>query len=160
MAMDWNSLADEIASAMGYSPTSDEIKAFARGTVEGVQTGVPTFGGVPTPHTITALVPATMAALIMGYAGYPSVTTQLLGYCTGVCNHIMAAGIITYTGPTPPPPIWNIGGTLAGLDGSACAALVAASAGYPSVTSKLEAECTAVCDHLVANMQIEAGVIS
>jgi len=163
MAMNFTQLADEIADAMGYSPTSDKIKAFAHGTVDEVKTGLATFGGTPGPHPISGVTPSDMADLIKSYGGYPSVTSQLLGYCTGVSNHIMLAGQVYYASPPPStsdPIGWHDDGVILALSGAACALLVAAAAGYPSVSDKLEQECTAVVDHIMNNAEVNWGVIT
>lgn len=166
MAMNYTQLADEIATAMGYSFTSTYILAFAHGTVDEIKNGMATFGNTPSGHTISGIDASNMATLIMGYAGYPFISPQLVAYCNGVATHIMGSGIVTYIGPPPAPPVimppaaWFLGGTISGLDGSACASLVKTLAGYPSVSPQLLAECTAVVDHVMANALVVSGVIS
>ena len=107
-----------------------------------------------------------MAALIAPLAGYPGVTPDLLNFCTGVANHILAAGQVFYSGPPPAPPVlppslaWFLGGTISGLSGSAMADLVKTTMGKPSVTSELLNQCTAIANHIMTNATVVSGVIS
>lgn len=165
MAMDEVGLADEVATAMGYPFTSPQLIGWAKGVVEEVRNGVATFGDIPTPHTISAISGPAMADLIATYAGYGFTTPELINFCTAIATNIMADGIVTYASPPPAPPgllppdAWFLDGTISGLDGSAMAALVASMVGYPNVSTKLLAECTAIVSHIMGNAEVVSGVI-
>jgi len=164
MAMAYLDLADEVAAAAGYPEASDKVKAFSKGVVDGIKLGVASFNaGVPTPHVITGIIPATMAGIIKTEAGYPSVTSQLLGFCSAVATHIMtpAFGIVTYVGPPPPAvPNYFQDGTIAGLSGSVLAALMATNMGFGSPSSELDGFASAIANHVVNNAEVLSGVIS
>lgn len=157
MAMSASALAGEIAAALGESQTT-EIEGFATGFVDGLKLGVATFGP-PSGNTISGVLGPTVAGLIQSAAGYPSVSAELTGFGSGFATHIATSAIVTYTGPGPPAGFFT-GGTISGLSGSTFASLVQAAAGYPSVSAELEALCTAVTDHIVANAEVVSGVIS
>ena len=166
MAMDGLQLADEIAAAMGYSPTSAQLQGFGKGIVEEVKNGTATFGTTPSGHTISGIVFSSMANLIKTYGGFPSVSAELLALCDGVSSNIMDNAIVTYIGPPPNPPIiepedaWFLGGTISGLDGSSMANDVKDAVGFPSVSTLLLAKCTAIVDHIMNNAEVVSGVIS
>lgn len=164
MAMNGPGLGDEIASALSQSPTT-QMTGFGKGIVEAVQQGTATFGNIPGPHPISGVSFSTMASLIQGYAGYPSVSPELSNFCDGIATHVMT-GTVTYSGPPPSPPVimppaaWFLGGVISGLSGSAMASLVASKVGYPSVSSELTAMCNAIANHIMTNAQVVSGVIS
>lgn len=167
MALNANGLAEEMRSAMGFpSPVSNELIGWSAGVVEEVLKGVATFGNIPGPHPIAGITGPGMAALIADYAGYGSVSADLLNFCTGVANHIVSSGVVTYTAPPPAPPAippaaaWFLGGTISGLSGPAMAAQVAAATGFPGVSAELLNQCTAIANHIMANAQVVSGVIS
>jgi len=162
MAVNFNTLAAQIATGLGQPSASDEVKGFAHGVLDELtMSGLATFGGTPSPHPISGMTGSSMANRIMSYVGYPNVSPQLLNFCTGICNHIQTAGIVTYTGPTPPAvPNYFLGGTVSGLSGSAMASLVQAAVGYPSITPQLLGLCDAIATHIISNAQVVSGVIS
>ncbi len=164
MAVNAPQLADEVAAALGYDTTSTQLIGWATGILEELtQNGIATFGFTPSGHTISGMTPASMASKIANYAGYGSVSTELLNYCTGIVNHIHGTAIVTYIGPPfppPPPPGWYLGGTISAINGAGMASMVAAAVGYPGVSAQLLAKCTAICDHIIANALVVSGVIS
>ena len=164
MAMDKDALASEIAQAMGHSHVTQQLKGFAQGIIEEVRNGTATFNLVPTPHPISAIVGPNMAQLVATYAGYGYASPELTQYCTGVATYIMASGIVTYASPesppTPPDKAWFLEGTISGLVGSAMASTVASFVPFPYVSKELLAKCTAICNHIVNNAEVESGVIS
>lgn len=165
MAMNETQLAQEVADAMGYSTVTSQLIGWAKGIVEEVKNGSATFGNIPGPHPISGVLGPNMATLIANYAGYGYATPELTNFCTGVAKHIVSSGVVTYTAPPPAPPAimppqaWFLNGTISGLDGSAMASLVATMVGYPNVSAKLLAECTAICDHIMSNAEVTSGVI-
>lgn len=166
MALDEVALADEIASAMGYPSTSAQLVGWAKGVVEEVKHGVATFGNIPGPHPISGVLGPSMASLISNYAGYGSVSPELTSFCAGIATHIISSGVVTYTSPVPAPPAllpadaWFLGGTISGLSGAGMAALVQSMVGYPSISSKLLAECNAIASHIMANAEVVSGTIN
>ncbi len=167
MATQFTVLGPEIAVAMGYPAVNSYLLGFAHGILDELtMSGKATFGMIPSPHPISGMIPDSMASLIMGYCGYPSVSPDLTKFCTGVVNHIHMAGIVTYTAPPPAPPAilppaaWFLNGTISGLKGSMMAEEVRGQMGFPTISPKLLAECTAVCDHIIANAKVVSGKIS
>ena len=104
---------------------------------------------------------ASMASKVQGYAGYPTVSTELLDFCSAIVDHIQGDGIVTYTGPPMPPGNdWFLGGTISGLSGATLAALIQSYVGYPLVSTELLGMSTAITDHIEANAEVVSGVIS
>lgn len=156
-------LAGEIRSAMGFpAPTSVELIGWATGVVTHIQTsGLATFGTIASPHTISGLTGPVMAGLIQVNAGYPFVSPELILYCTAMTTYIMGTAIVTYTGPIPPPPPgFNVGGTISGMSGSALADVVATALGKGFTTTELINKCTAIVSHIENNAEVVSGVIS
>lgn len=162
MAMNPTDLASEIASALGYpGNVTIQVQGFAQGIIEEItQNGVASTGAVPSPHNISGITGASMAAKVANYAGYGYVTPTLLGYCTGIVSHITSSAVVSYTGPGGLPPLFFLGGTISGLSGAAMAIQVALSAGYPGVTPQLLAKCTAIADHIMNNGEANNGSIT
>lgn len=165
MALDPTALASDIASAMGYPTVSPQLIGWASGVLEEVKNGMATSRNTPSGHTISGISGSAMATLIADYGGYGSVSTQLTNYCGAIASNIMSNAIVTYTAPVlnppaiQPPDAWYLNGTLSGLDGSSLASDVAAAVGYPSVSAKLLAKCTAITTHIMGNAEITDGVI-
>jgi hypothetical protein len=162
MATNYTQLAGEIATALGHpGNVTTQVLGFARGILEELtQSGSATFGNIPGPHSISGLTGSSMANRVKTYAGYPTVSSQLLGFCTGISTHVMT-GVVTYTGPSSPtPPNWFLGGTISGMTGSGMANQVKINVPFPYVTSELLAMCQAIVSHIQTNAQVTSGVIS
>lgn len=155
-------LADEVATALGNPGNiTSQVLGWATGLLEELtQNGSATFGGFAGPHPISGMSGSSMATKIANYAGYPGANSTLIAYCNGIVSHIQGSGTVTYTSPTGLPPNWFLGGTISGLSGSAMAAEVASSVGYPGVSPELLAKCTAIADHITGNAEVVSGVIS
>lgn len=164
MATSATQLADEIRSAMGFpTPVSAQLTGWAKGTLEELtQNGIATFGLVAGPHPISGMSAASMASKVAGYAEYPGVSAELLGFCKGIVDHIQGSGFVTYTGtPTGSGPTeWALGGKIFGLSGSGMASQVASDVPYPNVSGPLLQFCTAVASHISTNASVVLGVIS
>jgi len=166
MALNETALAQDIADAMGFPTVSAQLVGWSKGVIEEVKKGVATFGNIPTPHPISGIVGSSMASLITNYAGYGTTSPELTSFCNGIATHIVTSGVVTYTSPVPAPPAimppaaWFLGGTISGLSGGAMASMVQTMVGFPSVSSKLLAECTAIADHIMNNAEVVSGVIS
>lgn len=164
MAVSISSLASEIASALGHpGDVTQEVLGWATGVLnELTQSGIATFGGgTPTGHTISGMTGASMASRVASAAGYPSISTELLNFCTAIASYVQGNTIVTYTGPPPPAnPNYFQNGTISGLVGSGLANAVQASVGYPFVSSPLLAKCSAITSHIMTNAQVQLGVIS
>ena len=158
MALNATQLADEVRSAMGFPlPTSPKLIGWAQGIVEEIQqNGIATSGGFAGPHSISGITGASMASKVASYAGYPSISPELLGFCNGVVLHIMAMSKVFYIDP----PTFIAGGTIVGTNGPAMATQVQALVPYPLITTQLLAECTAISNHINANATVNAGIIS
>jgi hypothetical protein len=154
-------LGTEIATALGQSSATSQVIGFATGILnELTQSGMAAFGS-PSGNTISGMTGADMASKVAAAAGFGSVSGTLSGFCSGIVSHIQSAGMVSYTGPTPPAtPVYFLGGTISGLSGSAMAAQVQASAGYPSVSSQLLGMCTVIANHIMTNAQVTSGIIS
>ena len=108
-----------------------------------------------------ALVAADLATAIRTGMGFPLPnSTQLIGWGTGVVNHIITSGIVanapgTVLGTAPPaggPLVSGLAsnGLIAGLSGPTLASLIHASAGFPgSVSTQLTNFSTAVVSHIM-----------
>lgn len=159
MAVNAPQLAIEMTNAMGYPlPASTELEAFATGLLNGLTGGVATTGPA-SGNTISGIVgpsiAAEIASLIPTYSG---VSTELNNFCTAYATYVMASAIVTYTGPGTPS--YFTGGTISGLIGAALAATIQSTVGYPFISTKLLAMSTAIVDHIIANAEVESGVIS
>lgn len=165
MAVNPTQLADEIRSAMLFpAPVTLQLTGWATGVLQELtQSGIATSRVIPGPHPISGMSGASMAALVAAAAGYPFVSIPLLNYCNAIVQHIQTAGQVFYTAPVGSPnPADNffLNGTITGLDGSTLAALVAAQVGYPFVSTRLLAKCTAIVNHIQTNAIVTDGVIS
>lgn len=162
MAMDVSALADAITLGMGFSlPASTEITGFAQGVVDGVSAGTASFGGIPSPHVISGMDGSAISAAIASNAGYPGVSSELAGFGDSLATYIQSNAIVTYTGPVPPPPPgFNLGGTISGLVGAALGDALAAGMGLGAASAEVTAMGTAIADHIVANATVVNGVIS
>jgi hypothetical protein len=102
-----------------------------------------------------------MALLISTFSGFPSVSPELLGFCSGIATYVMANAQVFYVGPPPPTlPDWNVGGTITGLDGGDLANAVAPLMGQPAPSTELTAQCTAMMDHVTNFALVTDGVIA
>lgn len=70
-------------------------------------------------------------------------TTQLYAFAKGIIDELKIA-TVTYSDF----PAYELGGIISGMSGSNLANNVKTYGGYPSVTSKLLAKCTAIVTHL------------
>lgn len=154
MAMNINNLSSEITSGLSQTTPTTETDGFARGVIEEIiANGVATTGS-PT-GTISGITGAGMSTLIEGYAGYPSVSTELSNFCTEIANHINNNAIVTY----PSSPYSN-NGTISNLNGTTLANAVKTAVGYPSVSSELQGMCDAVVNHVMNNAVCNGGSIT
>ena len=164
MAVSGSGLADEIRIAMGFpTPVSTQLTGWATGTLDELTiSGTAGFGGVAGPHSITGMTGSSMATRVETEAGYPSVSTELTNFCTALVDYIQSNAVVTYTGPTPPPPPgFTDGGTISGMVGDDMADDIHDSVGFPGSTSTpLKELCGAIVDHIQANAQVASGVIS
>lgn len=157
MAMDASQLAEAITLGINQSlPPSTEVEGFAQGVINALQGATATFGP-PSGNTISGIVGAAVAADVQAGAGYPGISSELSGFGSGLASYVQANAIVTYTGPGPS---FFTGGTISGLVGAAFASVLQGSMGYPSVSSELLGMATAITDHIVANAEVESGVIS
>ena len=166
MATNVNLLASEIATALG-APVTPEIIGFSQALLDEF-TGncTATMNDYPTPHTMSGMDEsrlATNSAIAMGKAGQE--TDMTIKYCKGIIDHIQNDGIVTYaskppSSTVPPGEEWMNDGTISGLDGSAMASEIESNVGAPFMSPKLIAKCSAICDHIMTNAEVEEGVIS
>lgn len=165
MPMSGPDLAQDLADALGEKEVSDNLKGWANAVVTEIQSGVVTFGNIPGPHPITALVGPRLAALIAQEAGYPGPTPELIAYAGAITAHVMT-GTVTYKTPLPnPPPLpppaaWFLDGTISGLAGPVLAQQIASALGQPAPSSELLKKATAIVNHIQTNAVVTSGVIS
>jgi len=157
-----SAMAQSIADAMGKPEVSADLIAFCQGIVDEItQNGVATFGGSASGHTISGITGASLASKIESNVPFPSITAELIGYCTGICNHIIASSIVTYSGPPAPPGNdWFEGGTISGTNGAGMATMIKNEVGFPSVTQDLINHCTGIANNINSDAEVESGVIS
>lgn len=163
MATNDTLLASEIAAALGHpGDVTLPVQGFAEGILDELTSnGIAGFGGIPGPHPISGMTGASMASKVAAAAGYPGVSPELMSYCSGIVLHIQTAGQVFYTGPIPPPPPgFELDGTITGLNGAAMAALIVGMVPYPGATSELIDKCTAIADHIMTNAEVVSGAIS
>lgn len=169
MAVNPAGLSEEIRVAMGFPlPTSQQLIGWSTGVLDELtQSGTATSRNVAGPHTISGMTGPSMAARIVAASSgtYPFISPELTNYCNAIVQHIQTSGQVFYTGPVPgnpPPPSasWFEGGTISGLSGPVLASLVVAQVGYPFVSTRLLAKCTAIVDHIQNNAEVLDGVIS
>lgn len=161
MAVSPSVLAAAMSTGIGQSTVTPQLLGLATGILNELTISGHAAVGHPSGNLISGMSGSSMASRVATDAGYGSVSTQLLHFCTGITTHILTSGTVSYTGPVPPAPIvYFLGGTIHGLSGSAMAALVAADVGYPFVSSQLLGLCDAVATHIMANATVTSGVIS
>lgn len=93
-----STMASLIESAAPYPGSSSQLSGFCTGIASHIMTGTVTYTGPPPPAvppwilggTIVGLSGSAMASLVQSSAGFPSVTSQLLGMCSAIANHITA----------------------------------------------------------------------
>lgn len=162
MSVNYVTLASEIATAIGHpGNVTTRVTGFAHGILEELtQNGTATVGA-PTGNTISGMTGSSMATKVANYAGYSYVSTQLNKFCKGIVDHIQGSGVVSYTGPTPPAvPIYFLGGTISGLNGTGMASNVVSEVGYPFTSTELLAMCGAIANHINNNAVVTSGVIS
>lgn len=161
MAVNASLLATQIATGMGQSSATSQVMGLATGILAELTGNGTAAVGSPAGNTISGMTGSDMASKVSTAAGFGSVSSVLSGMCSGIVSHIQSSGSVSYTSPTPPAfPVYFLGGTISGLSGSAMAAQVKSSAGFPSVTSQLLGLCTAIANHIMANAEVTAGIIS
>lgn len=186
-------LADLIRSDMGFPiPVSRQLKAWATGVITHLQTSgltsnIPgTVLGIAPPSpgpltlgtaidgTISGLIGNTMASLIVSEdtLDYPFATPELNNMCSGICQHIIAQGIVSFAigtingactnTPITPGVFLGVGidGTISGLSGPTMATLVASLVGYPFVSMPLIKMCTAIANYIMANATVSYSVVT
>lgn len=158
MSLNPSALAAAMASGIGQSSPTSELSGFAQGIIEELTSNGVAAQGPQSGNMISGISGSSMATKVVAAAGYGSVSSKLSSFCNGIVSHITSAGMVSYTAPGP--GFWNLGGTISGLSGSAMAATVASDVGYGSVSSELSGMCNAICNHIIANGDVEAGVIS
>lgn len=193
MALVATDLSDAIRSAMGFPlPVSNQLNAWATGIVSHIQAsslvsnapgtvvGIappspgPLTLGAATGGTISGLVGTVMANLITSAdpTDYPSATPELTGMCNGICQHIVTAGLVSFSigtinGACTNTPITpgvftgiGIGGTISSLDATAMATLIASQASFPFVSSQLISMCTAIVNYIMANASVSYSLVT
>ena len=168
MSLNFNDLASDIATALNHpGDITVQVLGFSHGIIEELTTnGMATSRNTPGPHSISGMTDSSMAALVASYAGYGSVSSQLLNFCRAIVDHIQNDGQVFYDSPVENPPLilpadaWYLNGLISNLDGSTLATLVASYVGYGSVSTPLLQFCTAVVNYIMANAEVTDGVIS
>ncbi len=182
----YTDMADFIRTSMGFSPpTSTQLLGWSNGIcthlitqglvniAPGLVTGVcpsggPLTSGAATNGLIVGLDYTILAPLVVGFSGYPSVSTILLAFCQQNVIHILTLGRVSFasgnitgtctnTGLSPGPLSNGAGtnGVISGLDGTILATAIHGAAGYPgSVSTKLIQFCTAICNYLMTNASV------
>lgn len=154
MAMNVSNLSSEIASGLGQGSTTSETDGFAQGIIDELTTNGVASTGSPS-GTISGLTVSSMANLIKTVVGYPSVSSELTGFCQGIIDNLQNDGSVSY----PSSPHTN-GGTIINIDGTTTAGYIKDEAGYPSVSSELQGFADAVADHIKDNASCDGGSIS
>lgn len=76
------------------------IVSFASGNITGVCTNTPLSPGTVTGEgsggTIAGLSGSVLASSAQGMAGFPSVTPELIAFCSGIVNYIMSDASVSY----------------------------------------------------------------
>lgn len=157
MSVSPTALAAAMATGIGQSAPTSQLSGFAKGILEELTQHGMASSGPPSGNTISGMSGSSMATKVAGYAGYPNVSAELMGFCSAIVSHIESAGLVSYTGPGP---VFFLGGTISGLSGSAMASGVMSSVGYPSVTSQLSGMCGAIASHIMSNAEVNSGTIS
>jgi hypothetical protein len=166
MGMQYQQLGSEIQQAMGFpAPPSRQLIGFAQGIIEELQqNGKFTSRKKPSGHIISGITPSSMASKIASACGYNGVSSMLVNFSSGVCEHIISKAITTYSAPTPaeelpPPQCWYKNGIISGLIGSEMASKIANAMGQSFVSDKLLAECNAIVKHIMSNAIVTDGNI-
>ena len=170
--MNGDQLGDEISAAIipklapqTSTATTIRVKAFGKGIVEETKHGKATWGNTPGGHKISGISGSSMASLVMGYAGYPGMTKELIQTCKAVADYTMENAIVTYDSPPPSPPVlmppdaWFLNGKISGLVGAGMANKIVQYVGYPFASDVLVAECNTICSHIMSNALVTKGVI-
>ncbi len=168
MALNPSLLASEIQAAIGAPSVTPEILAYATAICEEIiENGLATFTTIPTPHTISDLDGDSLATKVADKIGRGPKSDNTVKFCTGIAEYINDNGIVTYASKpisyTPPivtiPQSWQNEGTISLLIGPDMADLIEEKVGAPFMSSKLIAKCTAICNHITSNAQVEIGKI-
>ncbi len=167
MAVNFNDLADEIASAIA-APKTPEIIGFSKAVLEELTVnGSATYNDFASPHPISGMTESSLANKIATYiGGRGPATTMSIKYAKGIVDHIQNDGFVEYgSKPLNPPTVnpgqeWMNDGTIKSLVGVSMANEIELNIGSPFMSAKLIAKCTAICDHIMNNAEVEVGVIS
>ena len=153
MSMSKPILAQAIATGVSQAAATSQVDGFASGIIDEITiNGIASTGSAA--GSITGLVAATMANRIEIASGYPSVSAELLGICTGIVKHLHDDAILIY----PAFPYIN-SGEITNLDGSVLAGYVKTESGYPNVSAELLGMCTGIVTHLMDNAECNGGTI-
>jgi len=97
-----SSMAALVANYSGFPSETPELINFCTAIADNIMaTGIVTYTSpIPNPPTIppelawntggtiSGLIGSVMAAAVKAAVGYPNVSTELLGMCTAICDHI------------------------------------------------------------------------
>lgn len=163
MALNGTVLANLILSYGGTIALTPKYIGFCQGIVDEVLTGtVPTKELLAGPHPIEDLDPNAMASFIKTNTAIASIEFQLIQFCTGVCNHILANAEVTYSTKLSPPnqSKYGLNGTIASLDYEAMAISTADLMGLGPATDQFKQVCRGISDHIMNDGIVNDGVIS
>jgi hypothetical protein len=166
MALNPALLASQIQAAIAAPSVTPEILGFATAVCEEIiENGLATFAYFSGPHIISELDGASLANRVAGYLGRGPESANTIKFCTGITEYIMDAGVVFYASKAINPPLvppelsWQNQGTITLLIGPDMADSIESFVGAPFMSSKLIAKCTAICNHIMSNAQVEIGII-
>lgn len=157
---------DGFAQAICETFTTTGIITNPPGTITGVApaSGGPLSNGAGVGGIITGITGAGLAALVALYAGYPSITPELQGFCDAMANHFITGIVVfpvgTITGvcgntPASPGPLVGEGamGEITGYSGPILATAMAGGLGQGGPSPEVVGFATNLVTYLMDNAE-------
>jgi hypothetical protein len=153
-------MATEMAAQLGKGPVTNELRQLAASIVEEIQENCIATSGSPTGTISSVLGTASLMGTSMANRhakklGLKETPEQLIKFCTGISDHVLTLGIVSY--PSTP---YTAGGTISGLTGPLMAASVQTQMQLPTVSTELTSICTAIAQHIITNAIVNATIIT